>query len=179
MLNNINKYYKKIEKDINQKFNYKKIYDFQFSKDKDDNAIIIISENDKTILKAYYRVLGLYNLYNNMWHWSYSIDLIDRKLTKDVDKIKDISDYVKNNYKEFDSKVADELYFRTSRDYFYTSPKNIINLVKLGLYVTKSLWYIPLCYGKDATTCVHDNIKKSDKYKRVEYIILDKIIQLR
>ena len=176
--NKLNKYYSEHKKDISKKINLKNDYKYIFEINTNNRHIVKIYDNDKLLMVAEYELAGIYNLYNSVWYWAWNIDNIDRRLAKLSHKIKKFAKYIKDNDNKFQSKERDELYYRTKNGNFYTSFKNIKLLTKLALYLTNSIWIFPVCYGKDNTP-MKCQIKENKKtMKRLEYVIIKKIVKL-
>lgn len=175
--NKVDKYFNIKKKDIIDIIDPNYNYDYKFSTDKDNNAIVEVLKNNKLVIKAEYELLGLYNLFNSVWYWGFGLDLVNRDLVKGSKSIKEFSKIIKKNYEDFDKKEAEILYFRTNNNNFYTSKKNIDNIVKLGLYITKSKWFLPVCYNNDNIPISCEKISSNGSIKRLEYLIIKKIIQ--
>ncbi len=188
-LNKINKYYNKNKKNIVGKYKLNNgDYSYKFILDGNNNNIIKLYKNKKPVLDAIYDIAGIYNLYNSVWYWGFNIDRVNRKLVERSKVIKKFPKYIKEHPSEFTNRTRDELLFRTNNGNFHTSIDNIKLLIKLILYLTKSIWYIPICYGKDDTTfvCIN-NLKKNinlisnnknNHIERLEYILIKKFIKI-
>ena len=180
----INKYYNKNKKSIVGKYNPNENYSYKFTLDENNNSIVKLYKNKKPVLDAIYDIAGIYNLYNSVWYWGFNIDRVNRKLVERSKVIKKFPKYIKEHPSEFTNRTRDELLFRTNNGNFHTSIDNIKLLIKLILYLTKSIWYIPICYGKDDTTFVcNNNLKKNIDnkdfhIKRLEYILIKKLIKI-
>jgi hypothetical protein len=175
--NKVEKYFDNKKKDIIDSLDPSYNYDYKFSTDKNNNSIVEVLKNGKLVIKAEYELLGLYNLFNSVWYWGYGLDLVNRDLVKISKSIKDFSKTIKKNYNDFDKKEAEILYFRTNNNNFYTAKKNIENIVKLGLYITKSIWFLPVCYNNDNIPVSCEKISNDGSIKNLEYLIIKKIIQ--
>ena len=172
-------YFNKMQTEIVKRFDPDKKYIYNLQKDHmDNNTIELYDENKNFVLKAEYELIGIHNIFNSVWYWGWNIHLVDSALTKKSKNIKHISKDIKNNYSNYDPKEADEYYYITKNGNFYTSSDNIMKLVKLAMFINKGLWYIPICHGKDNTTCtkINKNKDKDLSIKRVEYLMITKII---
>jgi hypothetical protein len=177
MLNKINKYFSQIKKDININIDPIKNYKYKFYTDNNNNHIVQLFDNNKIIIEAIYDIAGMYNIYNNVWYWGWNIDVVDRQLVKQSEKVKEFAKYIKNNSTKMSNNIdMDKLYYWSSNGNFYISHANIIHPIKLVLYLTKSMWYMPVCYGKDSTKPVLCTNKKH--ISRIEYILIKKIIKI-
>lgn len=175
----INEYFIKRKNEINKIFDPDKNYNYKMYSG--DTHIIEIYDNNKMILKAEYDLIGIYNIFNSIWYWAWNIQFVDRSLAKNSEKVKKFAkelndkydDYLKNNK----MKVLDNYYYICKNGNFYTSSDNILKMIKLMMYLTDGLWYIPICLGKDDVTCV---VNEKDGYpsalKRMEYLMIKKVI---
>ncbi len=164
----INSYYNSINDDIQEKvkdLSNKNNYEYVFSKN-DDIQLIEVYLDNKFILKAEYCVLGLYNIQLSMWYWSWNIAFINKKLIElPVKKIKNFISIIDDNYDKFDKVDVESLHYLISNDNFYISNSNIDKIIKLSLYLTKSIWYFPIKQN--------DN----DESNQLQYILITKILQ--
>ena len=167
--------FKSKQKQYDNKF---KSYDeIRFIKDKSsDDGIAEIHKNGQLLIRFRYFIAGAFNFYNSIWYWGHNIQLVDKNLTKKTIKVKQFAADIKKNYSKYNSVEADQLYFITNNDNFYTSNKNILLPIKLIMFLTNGLWFIPICYGKDGNIllqgCSSDNLS----IKRMDYLIITKII---
>ncbi len=177
-IDKVNKYYRHCKKKISSTISLNKDYKYVLSKNDEQYIIKIFNEN-KLILIAEYDIAGMYNIHNSVWYWGWNIDSINKKLVERIKKVKQFSKYVRDNYDKFSAKEKDELYFRTNNDNYYTSIKNIDYIMKLAMYITRSIWYIPLCYNKDNTITKCEYVKnKPNSTQKIEYIFIKKIIKV-
>ncbi len=172
----IEKYHSKQKKNIRKKFDFDKNYKYKFTKDKHNNHIIEVYNNDRLELKAKYEIIGLYNLINSVWYWAWNISSVNRALTKESQKVHELAKDIKDNYKKYLPDEADELHYISTNGNFFMTYDNIIKLIKLILYLSKSEWYLFLAHNKNDTTIQSQNAKNSD-LQRMEYILLKQIIQ--
>lgn len=164
---NINSYYNSTNDDMQKKvhnLNNKNNYEYVFSKNDDMQTVEIYLDN-KFVLKAEYVILGLYNIQLSMWYWSWNIAFINKKLTElPINKIKSFINVLNDNYDKFNKVDAEMLHYLISNDNFYISNNNIDKIIKLGLYLTKSVWYFPIK-------------QNDDNINQLEYILITKILQ--
>ncbi len=182
--NRIEKYYKAKKDTYSKKVDLLKSYNTKFSVDDDNNHIIeLLDDSGNTVLKAYYDLIGFYNLSNSVWYWGWNIDLADKKLTSATLKISEFPKYIKKNYKEFQPVEAEDYHFRTSMGNFYTSLDKIHNLIKLAMFILKGEWYIAVCSGRDGKTTTCDPGFNAELEKspiiRFEYLLIKKILKIR
>lgn len=156
-----------------------KPYNSNMYVDDNGNHIIELIYDGKIKIKAEYELIGMYNISNSMWYWGWAIDLIDKSLIKSVTEMKEFPEFIKENFKLFGNKEAEDLYFKTDTASFYTDHENIEKILKLTLYQLKSDWYLTICHGRDNNkkTCDGKSIDKSDF--RIEYLLIKKILTLR
>lgn len=154
-------------RNLDPPFEINKNYKFSFK----DNTVSLYDGN-KLIIKAVYELIGSYNIYNSVWYWAHNIQLIDRSIAMNKTLLDEYAKKIKGKTSE-----DDKMHFYATNSSFYLSHKNLMDPIKLGLYLTKGLYYIPICYGKDDFTCY---AKKPDKksLKRIEYLAIKKIIYL-
>lgn len=152
----VDDYYKDIKDNIQSKLDINKEYEYIF-----DGDTVNIMLNNKIKIKAEYNIVGLYNIGLSVWYWGYSIDFINKKFTEKLDIIRKFPIILEKDSKEFSSQELEELHFMTSNTNFYCSGQNIDRIIKFVLFMTNSVWFVP--------------IKNSDK---IEYIILTKILQI-
>jgi len=169
------------EKKISKKFNYNKNYDYKISIDNQDNHIIELYNNDELIMKAEYELIGIYNIYNSIWYWAWNIQMVDHKLITESQKIKKFVNIIKDNFKKWDPKKAEEYNYICKNGNFYTTPNKLLMMVKLILYITNGIWYIPICHNKKNSICYELNNYNLDasEIKSVEYLLIKKIIYFR
>ena len=183
-----NKYFEQNKIKVAKKFDPNKNYKYKFYKDNNNNHIVQLYDDNNLVIEATYDIAGIYNIYNSIWYWGWNIDTIDRQLVKRSKKVKGFAKYIKNHL-GISLKERDKLYYWSSNGNFYTSTNNVLHLIKLILYLTKSVWYLPVCYGKDSfkpIICnsdhkINDNDSKNINNKqifRLEYILIKKIIKV-
>lgn len=153
---NINNYYEEKKNYIKSKININKNYNFLLK-----NNIVDIFENTNLVLKAEYHIIGVYNIPLSFWVWAWDISFINKSL---IQPIKNIKNILPNSKINPNSKLYDEIYFLISNGSFYISAENLPKLIKLALYYTQGIWYFP--------------IKYQDESDKLEYIIIDKILQI-
>ncbi|AYV78265.1 MAG: hypothetical protein Edafosvirus8_15 [Edafosvirus sp.] len=141
-------------------------YTFEFSRSLNNDAIIDIYLNNKHILKILYEIIGIYNLQNSVWYWSWNSSLIERDLMKKTKKIKKFGKYIKNNLNEFDPKEAEEIYYYVSNGNFFINQENVLKIIQLSLYLSDSIWFLS---KKD----------NDESPQKIEYYFIKKIIQLQ
>ncbi|AYV75840.1 MAG: hypothetical protein Terrestrivirus3_109 [Terrestrivirus sp.] len=158
----IDLFYKETLKSLSPFVDDTKQYDLIFNNNdgNDDNDFIVdVFNNNKHILKGHYEILGLYNVSSSIWYWSFSSHF-EKNLTKMTKKVKKFHLELLNNT-HMDSRELEQYMFYSNNCPFFILYKNLINLIKFGLYVTKSKWI----FSHKLT----DNI--------VEFIILKDVIQ--
>jgi hypothetical protein len=169
MLNKANEYYdtqlSKISKYIDTESNL----DYAFSENED--KIVEIYVDGKLKLKAEYGVIGVYNIPMSIWYWGWNIAFINKNLIELLDIIRKFSGDLLDDPKKFQNKEAEELHYLVSNGNFYISSKNIEKIIKLSLYLTKSLWIFPVKYDAE-----YDN-KSPEEMNKMTYIGITKILQ--
>lgn len=177
--NKIDSYHSKQKKNIKKKFDPNQNYKYKFTKDKQGNHIIEIYDDENKIkLKAIYEIIGLYNLINSVWYWAWDISFVNRALTKESLKIKELAKDIKNNYKKYLPDEADQLYFVSTNGTFFITTENVTRLIKLLLYLSKGEWYLFIAHNKNDSMIQSQNLDNQNlDNQRIEYILLKKIIQ--
>jgi hypothetical protein len=147
----ITKYYNKQKKyilDILGDIKYSKIsYEF-FDKNK-----VSVRYDDRLIFTAEYSLLGLHNHSKNVWYWAYSIPYTNKNIVQDSLKLKDYAETIKDN---------EEIYYLFSNSNYLINPAYLEIIIKISMYVTKAVWYMPITTDKNNT----------------KYILIKKIISL-
>jgi len=175
-LNDINdkiiEYFNSMQKEISNKMDIMKDYDYEFYEE-NNNHIVNIFLKGKLKLKAEYNIIGLYNIPMSVWYWGWNIAFINKNLIKDLDKVKDFINIINNEYKNFDKLLAEELFYILTNGNFYISYDKINIIIKLTLYLTKTLWFFPIKYS-------NKNKNKNsllDSLDKIEYIMIKKILE--
>lgn len=169
-------YFQKIQKNIKNKLDTDKTYSYKFYENNDKKHIIEIYDNDKFVLKAEYEYIGVFNIMTSVWYWSWNINMINKDLTKSSLEVKKLGEKIMDNYTDYNPREADELYYISQNGNFFTSIDVVKKIVQLSLYLTKSDYYIPINYEIDGKSLVGDEINKLDKFKKIDFILLKKII---
>ena len=170
----VDNYFKNIKDDIQKKLDITKEYQYNFVEENGLN-IIEISIDNKIKLRAEYNIIGLYNIPLSIWYWGYSLEFVNRKLLDKLQIIKEFSKKLeindKNNNGEFKPVELEELYFITSNNNFYCSSQNIDKIIKIVLYLTKGIWFIPVKHSDKMIGNINNQMD------RIEYILINKILQ--
>jgi hypothetical protein len=151
-----------------EKLNNKQNYEFTFSKNNSDQIVEVYLDN-KLIMKGEYCTLGLYNIQLSVWYWSWNLVFLNKKLTElPIKKIKNFINEINDNYKKFDSEEAELMHYLLSNDNFFISFNHIEKLIKLSLYLTKSIWYFPIKQNENGNVGSNNTI---------QYIMITKVLQ--
>lgn len=170
-INKVNNYYNTTKANIIKKMDIGKNYDFNFTEENNMNIVELYLDK-KLKLRAEYNIIGLYNIPLSVWYWSWNIAFINKNVIKDVvSKLKSFANVLESDYKQFDMKEAEELYYLFSNDNFYISGSNIDKLIKIVLYLMNGVWILPINHKNGNG---NGNSKTMD---RVEYLLITKIIQ--
>jgi hypothetical protein len=177
----VNKYYENKKKDYAKLIDMGKSYDSKTYK-KNDKHIIELKHGGKLIFKAEYQLLGFYNIINSSWYWGYASELSDRSLIQTSISMKSFGEYIKKNLDDFEPVQADDLYFKTSTNSFFSNLDNISQLVKTSMYNLKKDWFITLCHGRNGkvNSCdpnLNKNKSKSNNM-RFEYLLINKVLSI-
>ena len=170
--NTTNSYYNSINNDMQNKvtnLNNKKNYEYIFSKNNNVHTVEVYLDN-KFILKGEYCILGLYNIQLSVWYWSWNMIFVNKKLIElPINKIKNFIEEINDNYKKFDNKEVELLHYLLTNNNFYISLSNIEKIIKLSLYLTKSIWYFPIKQT--------NNDQDDESTNTIQYILITKILQ--
>ncbi|MBA42458.1 MAG: hypothetical protein CMF62_00425 [Magnetococcales bacterium] len=161
-LDKVERSYQNKKKQFN-KLNPKINYSFKFVTDTDKNRILVVSHNDKIVMKAEYDLIGIYNKDLNLWHYGYAIDYVDKKSTLKSKNIKKLQIDVEENYNNYDAIESETLHFYSSNPHLFTDSDNIPLIIKIMMFIMDSIWYISINYNKNESNLV-------------EYISIRKII---
>lgn len=165
LTDNINKYYSKNKEEFDKlvgKANYKtKIY-----RDDDDNNTIDVLDNDKTLLRATYEVIGYYNTVTSIWVWGWANPFVEKDMTNKVREMKELEQMFITTDKLDDKTKQLYLYFIKNPS-FYIASENLDNLLSMILYYTNGKWTIPRNYGP----------ANSPNY--LEFILIKNILQIK
>lgn len=166
----INNHYNILKNNISKSIDISKDFDYVFSNDNNIDIVEIYFDG-KIKIKAEYNFIGMFNIPFSIWYWSWNIAFINKNLIKEMLPVKNFSKsmILEKNYYKYNKKNTDELYYITSNDNFYISHKNIDKILKLVLFLTKSVWYFPIKYI--------NNKNQLDKIDKIHYILITKIIQ--
>lgn len=174
-MNDYNKYFQKQKQKMSSIYDVSKPYQYRISQTEDKRNIIELIHNGKVVLRGEYELAGVYTTITSIWYWAYNIQMLDRKLGSSSKKVKKFSKTLKENRKKYKPLELEQLHYISSNGNFYASGNTMLECVKLMMYLTKGLWYIPICYGKTTSVCPTFDNSKGD-FKRVEYLIIKKIL---
>jgi hypothetical protein len=138
--------------------NNKKNYEFEFDK----KNVMDVYLDGKLIMKCEYCILGMYNIELSVWYWSWNIAFINKFLIeKPIEHIKGFLNEINDNYDKFKKDDAEMLHYLLSNGNFYIANNKIDKIIKLGLYLTESIWYFPI----------------KQEGERVQYVLVTKVLQ--
>jgi hypothetical protein len=127
MQNLVDKKYNKIEKYTSYTINIK------------DNNLELKYNNN--IISTTFEIMGIYDITTKLFSWSNKFSLINKnkiKLTKQIKKYKKkLYLYLINN-KYKDVEYVEKLYYYLSNNIFILNEENIIDIVKLAIYITNT-----------------------------------------
>lgn len=132
LLDKINKYYDKKEKEIN-------ITD-DITVEVDGDIVKVYNSKKKIIYEGKYQIVGIFNITNSVWYWGWFIDYANRKLLKQSANVKKKGkELLKNN--KIKSRNDESLYYYMTTGHFMTNEPNVNLFIKLMLYITKGKWF--------------------------------------
>ena len=179
--NNIDNYFYTKKNDIDKiliptiKFKFKLSYDDNTK----EYTITIVDVNNKLIMRALYDIIGIFNIINSVWYWSYNIDMIDRNLQVSSSNIKKVPEYIVQNYKNVNSKEMDYIYYICTNGNFYvTELDNIQKMIKLCMFINNGVWYVPIVYDMNNIPEIIYSEIDLKKYSRIEYLMITQLIQI-
>jgi hypothetical protein len=170
--NNINEYFdnsvKKIKKKIGDKLDiFQNLhYDLEFYVDDTDKFIVDVFYKNNCILKGYYEILGCYNTVSSTWWWAYGTNT-EQNLSVSSKNIKKIY----KNIKKSNANIEDKYLFYSANTSFFIGYKNLMDVLKFGLWATNSVCVLSRQLRES------DNTEKNDIGIIIEFIILKEIIQ--
>lgn len=174
MEKDIHNYINKQRQDIKKKVDLDKELSIRF---KDD--LLVLTNSDKSVLKAKYQVIGKYQVHQKMWHWSWGIDYINRKLYKQLKPVQNLHQHIKSNYQDYQPELADLMYYWSKNNNFYTSYENVGKLVTMAVYMAKGVWFIPVTIKGNKQIVYNGSAKiKKEELEEIEYLMITDIIQL-
>ena len=100
-------------------------------------------------MKAEYEFIGVYNEKMSVWYWAWNNSFVDKNLTKISKDICDYTQIIKDNYRSYDIKEAEQYYYFCNNGNFYLSQENIEKLIKFTLWLKKGIWFYPISHNND------------------------------
>jgi len=143
-------------------------YQYTFTKNNNNEHIIELTHDGKLCLRAIYSIIGNYNLFNSVWYWAYNIALIDKDLASDSLLIK------KYDVPVNEDEYTDGVHYMCGNPNFFISNDNMNMVIKLALFVTDFVFYLPLRYDESDKVVNAD----SNSVKRVEYVFIKKVLNI-
>lgn len=136
---------------------------------------ILIKYNGKKIANAEYKVLGMYNIYNSVWYWSYNIAFLNKQTMLKKKYVKKYNKELLNSLQNYEDLVYVEyINYITLNNNFYISLDKLDLVEKFGLYLFKEYdWCIKICDNINST-CI-----PNDTNKKIEYILINNIITFK
>lgn len=133
LLKKIENYTDKKFNEINKILDIKKNYDIKLSK---ENQQLIISEEKKKVLVGSFLFFGIIKK-DNTFHWAYMIPGVDKRVVKQIEKIKSMSHIFLNSDDE------DILFFYKilTNDSLLLNDEQIPKLNSLLLYLSESIYF--------------------------------------
>lgn len=146
----------------NEKLSINENYKFTFMYINEREHIVDVYIDEKLVIRANYEVLGCYNIINSIWIWSWCISYIEDDLTENPKKSAK-HEYGILSQNKITKDVEEYLYYLSMQS-FFISYKNLKKILRLGQYMTKSLFVLP-------------HKIDDDKPIMIEFILIKKIIQ--
>lgn len=164
LLDLFNDFFIEQKQKIVKRFDPDQQYIYKFSRTSSNEPIVDIYNKDKHVAKLIYQIIGIYNIENSVWYWSWNCEMIEKDLVFASKKIKKFAKHIRENMNELNFAEAEEFYYYCSNGNFYTTQDNIDKLIKMTLYLNKAIWFL---------------VKKDDEQiNKIEYLMIKKIIQL-
>lgn len=176
----VDKYYEKNKKSYESLFNFKSKTKIEMSENDKQYYLTIIDDNGKSI-KFQYELAGVFNVRNSVWYWGWDIELVDKNLTKSIKSVKSFYKFILENNDEFTQKEAEDLYFRTKNNNFYLNKlNNMEQVLRIALYLTKSLWYLPIGMNKDGELYLYNGgSNESAVSEKIQFILIKNIANVK
>jgi hypothetical protein len=173
----LDKNFEKVLKKVNKVFNpddYLEV-NYSFSTKDDEYYVDILNKKGKFLMRATYSVIGIFDTDTNIWVWAWGSAFNNKKLVKDSEVIKEFAiDVQKNKYKADES---DAIYYYANNSLFMTKQSAVPLFIKMFLYKSDSLWFLPVRYGVDEIDGGDSGLMEME-HKLVEYIALKKVVQI-
>lgn len=139
----INKDFNKLTQKLSSILN-NRTYKIDAKVTKYDEKIINIYDNkDDLILSANYETIGTYDMATSILFWESAFQLFPKSELYEQMNLykKELSDHIINR-KYNDSKFMEEMYYYITNNICYINDKNIENLMKLIIHITKHMGII-------------------------------------
>jgi hypothetical protein len=136
----IEKKYKEQTRDLKKVLKSDTKYEMTiYASQNDENTMEFKSETNKVLLV--YEILGVYDTATSIFSWSWKHELIDRKKSQMIKKIKDQkkrikSDIINGTYS--DSKYLEQIYYYVSNPIFLLNSSEIEGFTKICTVLTQS-----------------------------------------
>ena len=167
-LNNIiNSEYNKLVKDFNELMTNVDNYNLEFVDNDIDDKTIDVYNNNSKILSAKYQIIGTYDMYCELFTWSWAMQIKDKNITvfkKNIGKYNDkIKKYISNK-KYNDIQYLEQIMYYLSNNTFYIIENNLKILEKLCVFIGN---------GKGVLRYTNKRLEKSNKIIYVYYLVSD------
>lgn len=129
-LKQVEKHYSKSKKEIMKILNPNIHYLIKYDKENYNLILIFDKKTNQLLFSAEYQYLGIYNKKTELFYWAHTL-VKDQRL---VEKSKSIQKKLKK----------EELGFNITESNFQIKKKNLEELIKIIIYLTKSLWFFQL-----------------------------------
>jgi hypothetical protein len=165
LLKKVDKYYEEQKNKIDKVYKERTITNIEFNEIQgEEKHLVNLSNNDTAIASAEYSYMGIYDKTLGMWKWAWGFLYIDPKLRIDADKVRDYQNEIKKMYTNEDAVIYEQLYYMTKNGYFFIKKGEMLKLIKLMLYITKGLWFVPI-------------ESKENNHEILTFIMLKKIVR--
>lgn len=131
--NENNKKLQKITKKANLK--YKVEY-------KNNKPFFKVYDGKKILFDGFGQHIGIFNSETSIFHWSWNVPFINKKMYNELLKIKDVCLELESNYENYNNYELEELYFYCSSDNFYCNENSIVIPLKISKYYLKADGFI-------------------------------------
>lgn len=126
-----------------------------------DDDIVIVKKDNNIKYKFKYLFIGLYNTQHNIWYWCWNVPFINKKFTTIKYDIKELKNYLTDNFSYFNPKEADEYYYYVSNKSFYLKNDNVYKLIEIAMSIKDCCGYLEI---KNENT--------------IEYLLITNIVQI-
>lgn len=142
----IDDYYKKQGKFIDGVMRGRKLDKVEYFEISDEkkHAVKVLDADGNVIYLATYVYMGIYDKSIKLWKWAWTLPSFDPSLILNMEKIQSFADELSKDYDIKHSADYDKYHYLSKKGYYFIGKNELMNVVSMGLYREKGLWYIPI-----------------------------------